>query len=80
MELLRLLGHEHRKEGEKENYQQIMMEADEVHTKNRVEFGTEGKTELDICFEHCAESINIFEDLGMIESKESILSLKNFGQ
>ena len=41
---------------------------------------SEGKTELDICFEHYAESIRIFEDLGMIESKESILTLRNFGQ
>lgn len=41
---------------------------------------SEGKTELDICFEHYAEAIKILEDLGMIESKESILTLKNFGQ
>lgn len=41
---------------------------------------SEGKTELDICFEHFAEAITIFEDLGMIKSKGSILTLKNFGQ
>ena len=187
VELLSLLGHEYRKAGEKEKYKQVMMEADEVHTKNHAEFETnalsevffrnsyvrflsdkkdpndcekreeeteavlqvsrdklgehpervatllyagifekrrkkwveaiqklnealelckrclgkhfmtalchkniadlyffhqksEGKTELDICFEHYAESIKILEDLGMIESKESILTVKNFGQ
>ena len=187
VELLCLLGHEYRKAGEKEKYQQVMMEADEVHTKNHAEFETNalsevffrnsyvrflcdkkdpneygrieeetevvlqvsrdklgehperaatllyagivekrrkkwdkakqklnealelckrclgkhfmtaqchkniadlyffhqksvGKTELDICFEHYAESIRILEDLGMIESKESILTVKNFGQ
>ena len=41
---------------------------------------SEGKRELDICFEYYAESIRMIEDLGMIESKESILTLKNFGQ
>ena len=39
-----------------------------------------GITELDVCFEHYAESIRILEDLGMIESKESILTVKNFGE
>ena len=34
---------------------------------------------MDICFEHYAESIRILVDLGMIESKESILTVKNFG-
>ena len=187
VELLSLLGHEYRKAGEKEKYQQVMMEADEVHTKKHAEFETNalsevffcnsyvrflsdkkdrnecgrikdktevvlqvsrdklgehperaatllyagilekrrknwdkakqklnealelckrclgkhfmtaqchkniadlyffqqqsvGKTELDICFEHYAESIRILEDLGMIESKESILIVKNFGE
>ena len=187
VELLSLLGHEYRKAGEKEKYQHVMMEADEVHTKNHAKFETNalsevffrnshvrflsdkkdrnecgrieeetevvlqvsrdklrehperaatllyagifekrrknwdkakrklnealelfktclgkhfmtaqchkniadlyffqqksmGKTELDICFEHYAESIRILEDLGMIESKESILTVKNFGQ
>jgi len=176
VELLCLLGHEYRKAGEKEKYRKLMMEADEVHSKNRAEFETnalsevyfrnsfvrylsdkkdpnecerigeeieavlefsrdklgehperattllyagiiqkreknwdeaeqklteslklfkkrlgqhfmtaqslkaiadlyffhqksEGKTELDICFEHYAEAIKILEDLGMIESK-----------
>ena len=41
---------------------------------------SEGKTGLDICFEHYAESIRILVDLGMIESKESILTVKNFGE
>ena len=184
VELLCLLGHEHRKEGEKEKYRELMMEAHEVHTKNRAEFEanalaevyflnsfvhylsdkkdpkenerkeeeteavlqvscelgehperaatllyagifekrrkkwdeaeqmfiealelfrkrlgkhfmtaqclkniadlflqkSEGKKELDICFERYAESTKMMEDLGMIESKESILTLKNFGQ
>ena len=34
VELLCLLGHEYRKAGEKEKYRKLMMEADEVHTKN----------------------------------------------
>ena len=189
VELLSLLEHEYRKAGEKEKYQQVMMEADEIHSKNHAKFETNalsevyfrssyvrllsdkkdprenarigqeteavlqvsrdklgehperaatllyerifekrrkkweeakqklnealelcnrclgkhfmtaqchkniadlylfhqksvGKTELDICFEHYAESIRILEDLGMIESKESIdiLTLRNFGQ
>ena len=41
---------------------------------------SKGKRELDICFEYYAESIKMIEDLGMIESKESILTLKTFGQ
>jgi len=41
---------------------------------------SEGKTDLDICFKHYAESVKMIEDLGMIERKESILTLKNFGQ
>jgi len=186
VELLRLLGHECRKEGDKEKYQELMMEADEVHSQNLAKFEmniltevyfrnsfirylshkkdpsknerigketeavlevsrelgehperavtllfagifqkrkknwdeagqklkkalelfkqvlgqhfmtaqslkaigdlyffhqtSEGKTELDICFEHYAESIKMIEDLGMLERKESILTLKNFGQ
>ena len=186
VELLCLLGHEYRKAGEEEKYQQVMMEADEVHTTNHAKFETNalsevyfrnsyvrflsdkkdrnesgrieeeteavlqvsrdklgehperaatllyagifekrrkkwdeakqnfsealelfktllgkhfmtaqchkniadfyffhqqsvGKTELDKCFEHYAESIRILEDLGMIESKEGILTVKNFG-
>ena len=186
VELLCLLGHEYRKAGEKEKYQQVMMEADKVHTTNHAKFETNalsevyfrnsyvrflsdkkdrnesgrieeeteavlqvsrdklgehperaatllyagifekrrkkwdeakqnfsealelfktllgkhfmtaqchkniadfyffhqqsvGKTELDKCFEHYAESIRILEDLGMIESKEGILTVKNFG-
>ena len=35
---------------------------------------------MDISFEHYAESIGILKDLGMIESKESILTVRNFGQ
>ena len=186
VELLCLLGHEYRKAGDKEKYQELIMEAAEVHTKNRAEFQSnalsevyfrnsfvrylsdkrdpnekerieeeteavlqvsrefgdyperaatllyagifqkrdknwdeaeqkftealelfkeclgqhfmtaqclkalsdlyffhqksEGKTELNICFEHYAECIKILEDLGIIERKESILTLKNFGQ
>ena len=183
VELLCLLGHEYRKAGDKEKYRKLMMEADEVHTKNRAEFKnnassevyfrnsyvrflsdkkdrnesgriedeteavlqvsrelgehperaatflyagilekrrrkwneaeqmfiealklfkkclgkhfmtaqclkniadlflqkSECTTELDICLEYYAESIKMIEDLGMIESKESILTLKNFG-
>ena len=186
VELLCLLGHEYRKAGDKEKYKKLMMEADEVHTKNSAEFESnvlsevyfrnsfirylsdkkdpnenerieeeteavlqvshelgehperaatllyagifekrrknwyqakqmfvdalelfkmclgkhfmtaqclkniadlyfflqksKGKRELDICFEYYAESIKMIEDLGMIESKESILTLKTFGQ
>ena len=42
---------------------------------------SEGKTDLDISFEHYAEAIRILEaDLGMIESEESIRTVRNFGQ
>ena len=185
-ELLCLLGHEYRKAGKTEKYRELMMEADQVHTKNRAEFvanalsevyfrnsfvrflsdkkdpnenerieeeteavlqlsrdklgehperaatllyagifekrrkergeaekkfseafelfkkclgkhfmtaqclkniadlyfflqKSESKTELDICLAHYAEVIEMFEDLRMIESKESILTLRNFG-
>ena len=46
VELLCLLGHEYRKAGEKEKYQQVMMEADEVHTKNHAEFETNALSEV----------------------------------
>ena len=46
VELLCLLGHEYRKAGEKEKYQKIMMEADEVHTVNHAEFKTNALSEV----------------------------------
>ena len=35
-------------------------------------------TEWDTCFEHYANAIKLFEDLGMGDRKESILTLKDF--
>ena len=46
VELLCLLGHEYRKAGEKEKYQQVMMEADEVHAMNHGEFETNALSEV----------------------------------
>jgi len=40
VELLCILGHESRKKGDRENYQEFMREAEEIHTKNRVDFET----------------------------------------
>jgi len=34
---------------------------------------------LDICLEYYSEAIDMFNDLGKIENKESVLTLKNFG-
>lgn len=34
---------------------------------------------LDICLEYYSEAIDMFDDLGKIENKESVLTLKNFG-
>ena len=48
VELLCLLGHEYRKAGEKEKYKQVIMEADEVHSKNHGEFETNALS--DVCF------------------------------
>ena len=46
VELLCLLGHEYRKAGEKEKYHQVILEADEIHTKNHVEFETNALSEV----------------------------------
>ena len=46
VELLCLLGHEYRKAGEKEKYRKVMMEADELHTKNHAEFETNALSEV----------------------------------
>ena len=46
VELLCLLGHEYRKAGDKEKYGELMMEAHEVHTKNRAEFEANALTEV----------------------------------
>ena len=46
VELLCLLGHEYRKAGEKEKYQQVMMEADEIHTENHAKFETNALSEV----------------------------------
>ena len=46
VELLCLLGHEYRKAGEKEKYRKLMMEADDVHTKNRAEFETNALSQV----------------------------------
>ena len=46
VELLCLLGHEYRKAGENKKYQQLMMEADEVHTMNHAEFETNALSEV----------------------------------
>ena len=46
VELLCLLGHEYRKAGEKEKYRKLMMEADEIHTKNCAEFEINALTEV----------------------------------
>ena len=45
VELLCLLGHEYRKAGD-EKYQQVMMEADEVHRKSHAEFETNALSEV----------------------------------
>ena len=41
--------------------------------------GKKGETELDKSLAHYAEAIEIFEDLAFRQSKECILTLKNFG-
>jgi len=46
VELLCLLGHEYRKAGEKEKYRKVMMEADDIHTKNRAEFETNALSDV----------------------------------
>ena len=46
VELLCLLGHEYRKAGEKEKYQQVTMEADEIHAMNHAEFETNDLSEV----------------------------------
>ena len=46
VELLCLLGHEYRKARENEKYKQVMMEANEVHTKNHTEFETNALSEV----------------------------------
>ncbi len=46
VELLCLLGHESRKEGDKEKYQKLMEEVDNVHSKNRAEFETNALSEV----------------------------------
>ena len=46
VEVLCLLGHEYRKAGENKKYQQVMMEADEVHKKNHAEFETNDLSEV----------------------------------
>ena len=46
VELLCLLGHEYRKAGEKDKYEKVMMEADEVHTKNRAELESNALSEV----------------------------------
>ena len=37
------------------------------------------EAELDICLSHYAKAIKMFKDLGKIENKESILTVKYFG-
>ena len=46
VELLCLLGHEYRKAGDKEKYRELMMEAHEVHKKNRAESEANALTEV----------------------------------
>ena len=42
-------------------------------------FLQKSEVKLDKCLAYYAEAIDMFKDLGMIENKESILTLKNFG-
>ena len=46
VELLCLLGHEYRKAGEQDKYRKVMMEADEVQTKNRSELESNALSEV----------------------------------
>ena len=46
VELLCLLGHENRKEGDKQKYQELMEEAEQVHSRNRTEFETKPLSEV----------------------------------
>ena len=46
VDLLCLLGHESRKEGDKQKYQRLMEEAEKVHSKNHVEFETKALSEV----------------------------------
>ena len=46
VELLCLLGHESRKQGDKEKYQQLMEKAEEVHSKNHTEFKRNALSEV----------------------------------
>ena len=46
VELLCLLGHERRKEGDKEKYQKLMEEAEKVHLKNHAEFEANALSEV----------------------------------
>ena len=57
VELLSLLRHEHRKAGEKEKYAQVMMEADEVHTKEHAEFETNALSEVFFCNSYVRSSL-----------------------
>ena len=42
-------------------------------------FRQKSEVELDICLEYYGNAIDMFEGLGKIENKESILTLKNYG-
>ena len=46
VELLCLLGHENRKEGDKEKYQKLMEEAEKVYSRSRAEFETKPLSEV----------------------------------
>ena len=46
VDLLCLLGHESRKEGDKKKYQRLMAEAQNVHSKNQAEFETKALSEV----------------------------------
>ncbi|KAL9980308.1 hypothetical protein ACROYT_G008872 [Oculina patagonica] len=61
VEVLCSLGHESRKEGDKQKYQKLMEEAEKVHTTNHEEFETKALSEVYFC-NSCARFLSDKKD------------------